>query len=253
MRQSSTSIQTYKSCRRLYELKYIHGIEPTQKSEALERGSNYHEKVESILKYGCFTYDLDKSTAMAWAFSKYILPDLKPVASVEEWFEIGTLESGIIIGKVDAKDESGAIIEHKTTSMEIDEAYWYNKQFDEQLMTYMLGNATNRAIYTVCKTPTIRQKQNETEEEFVQRCMDWYDTDTEKKIAWREIVIPMEQLEEHMRMLTAIVKEANECSLFYRNQNYCTHWGRMCEYAPICQHYDPNETYIGFEKKERSK
>lgn len=252
MKQSSTSIQTYKSCRRLYELKYIHGMEPTQKPEALERGSNYHQKVEQLLSAGEFDRDSDKTTAMADAFAKYLLPQIDAVAQ-EEWFEMPFADGETLVGRIDARTPDGALIEHKTTSGDIDEAYWYSKQYDEQLMTYMLAYGTNRAIYTVCKTPNIRLKKGETEEEFVERCREWYDEDTESKIAMREIVIPQEQLDEFKVMLAQTVGEIERCTLFYRNQNYCTHWGRMCEYAPICQHYDPNEIYVGFEKRERSK
>ena len=250
MRQSNTSIQAYKSCRRMYQLKYIYGVEPTEKPEALERGTSYHQKVEQLLSGGTFDRDTDKTTAMADAFARHVLPHIKAVAQ-EEWFELPFADGEKIVGRIDARTEDGALVEHKTTSGDIDEQYWYGKQYDEQLMTYMLAYKTNRAIYTVCKVPTIRQKKGETEEEFLERCTAWYDEDPEHRIAWREIIIPQEQLDEWKVMLAETVGEIERCTLFYRNQTYCNRWGRMCEYAPICQHYDPNETYIGFQKKER--
>ena len=248
MKHSNSSIQAYKSCRRMYELKYRYGVEPVQKAEALERGLNYHAKVEQLLKTGDFDHDEEKTTAMAEAFRDYILPNIPQVAT-EEWFEWSFADGEQLVGRVDARTIDGAIVEHKTTSGEIDEEYWYQKQYDEQLMTYMLAYDTNRAIYTVCRTPLLRQKQNESGEEYVARCRAWYDEDTERKIATREIVIPQEQLDEFKIMLAQTIGEMERCTLFYRNQAYCTHWGRMCEYAPICQHYDPEQTYIEFRRR----
>lgn len=245
---SNSQIQTYKSCRRLYELKYKYGVRATSVSQAVETGLGYHEKVEHLLETGEVVLDENaKTSAMAQAFALYILPQMKPVKQ-EEWFEY--LAGDVpVIGRIDALNEDGAVIEHKTTSGEITEEYWYTRQTDEQLMTYMLAYNTNRALYTVCRVPTIRQKQSESNEDYYRRCLEWYAEDTEQKIAMREIVIPQEQLFDFRIMQALTISEMRQCNLFYRNTNYCTKWNRMCEYAPICQHYDPNETYIGFEKK----
>lgn len=248
-RASYSKLQTYKACRRLYELKYVYGVRSTEKVEALERGTSYHEKVEQIFRTGTFEEDDPKTSAMAAAFVKYMMPYLKPVVQ-EEWFEYRTQYGDTVVGRIDALNEDGAIIEHKTTSGEINEEYWYTRDTDEQLMTYMLAYGTRKAYYTVCKTPNIRQKKNETDEEFKQRCLDWYDEDTESKIAIRVIYHTDEEIEEFAKEQELIIREMDECRLFYRNQTYCTKWGRMCEYAPICQHYDPDQTYIGFEKTE---
>lgn len=246
---SYSRIQTYKSCRRLYELKYVYGVQSTEKIESLERGTSYHEKVEHLLKGEDFEHDDPKTSAMAEAFKKYILPNLRPVAQ-EDWFEYETDFGDKFVGRIDALNEDGAIIEHKTTSGEINEEYWYTRDMDEQLMTYMFAYHTRKAYYTVCRTPLLRQKKNETDEEFYQRCLDWFDEDTESKIAMREVYHTDKEIEDFIVEQAFTIKEMNNCDLFYKNQNYCTKWGRMCEYAPICQHYDPNQTYIGFERKE---
>lgn len=246
---SYSRLQTYKSCRRLYELKYIYNVQSTAKIEALERGTSYHEKVEKLLRGEEFEYDEPKSSAMAIAFKKYILPQLQPVVQ-EEWFTYETKFGDKFVGRIDALNADGAIIEHKTTGGDIDEEYWYTRDLDEQLMTYMYAYKTRKAYYTVCKTPSIRLKKNETDEEFFQRCVEWFDEDTEQKIAMRVIYHTDEEIESYINEQALTIKEMNDCRLFYKNQNYCTKWGRMCEYAPICQHYDPNQTYVGFERKE---
>ena len=249
---SYSRIQTYKSCRRLYELKYVYGVKSTEKIDALERGTSYHEKVEKILKGDDFEIDDPKTSAMAMAFKEYILPQLQPVAQ-EEWFKYKTEFGDEFIGRVDALNADGAIIEHKTTSGDIDEEYWYSRDIDEQLMTYMYAYGTRKAYYTVCKTPTIRLKKDETDESFYRRCLDWFNEDTESKIAMRVIYHTDEEINAFIAEQALTIKEMKECKLFYKNQSYCTKWNRMCEYAPICQHYDPTQTYVGFEKREEKK
>ncbi len=253
IRASYSKIQCYKSCRRLYQLKYIEGVQSTARIEALERGTSYHELVEQMLKYGGYVGEIEadpKTLAMASAFEDYILPQLHPKA-VEDWFEYDTKFGDKFVGRIDALNEDGAIIEHKTTSGEINEEYWYTRDMDEQLMTYMFAYNTRKADYTVCRTPLLRQKKGETEQEFFERCRAWYDEDTESKIAMREVYHTDEEINDFIQEQALTIREMNECTLFYKNQSYCTKWGRMCEYAPICQHYDPNQEYIGFAKEER--
>lgn len=247
---SNSRIQTYKSCRRLYELQYVYGVK-AKPTETLERGLNYHDKIEKMLKGDGLVFDENiKTNAMAVAFQKYIAPALN--ASVcEDWFEFYPSGSKrAVFGRIDALNSDGKLIEHKTTSSEVNGEYWNSLENNEQILTYMLAYKTNTMLYTVCRTPTIRQKKGETDEEFQQRCIDWYDEDTEHKIAVQEIFRSDEQLAEFEDMLSKTINEMYSCELFYRNPNHCHKWGRMCEYASICGHYDPEQTYVGFEIKE---
>ena len=114
----------------------------------------------------------------------------------------------------------------------------------------MLAYGVRKAYYTVCKSPSIRQKNNETEEEFFKRCCEWYDEDTDSKITMREIYHTEEEINNFAREQALTIKEMSDCNLFYRNRGYCYKWGKMCEYAPVCEHYDKEQEYIGFERRE---
>lgn len=233
MKYSNTAIQCFKSCRRLYELKYLKGIQIANKSQSLERGTNYHSKLEQLFKNGDFEKDENiKSNAMVMAFKKYIFPKLN-IVDVEKWFEYSADENQII-GRIDGLNSDGFVVEHKTTSLVIDGNYWNALEMDEQILTYMIAMNTNRILYTVCRTPTIRQTQNETDEDFENRCIEWYDKDTESKIAINEIIRTEQRLEDFKKMQIETVKEISNCKLFYRCPSNCQKWGRMCEYAPIC-------------------
>ena len=250
MRVSNSRIQTYKSCRRKYQLHYIYGLTPVQSAEALERGLSYHELVEQLYRTGELVLSGNpKVDAMATAFDRYIYPNAMAIAQ-EEWFSYSTASGNEVVGRIDARAGDGCLIEHKTTSGEIDEAYWYNLENNEQVLTYMAAYDVNTMLYTVCRTPTIRQKKNETEYEFYRRCVEWYEEDTDHKISFRRIYRDKADIEEFKAEQDATINEMASCELFYRNEANCMRWGRMCEYYPVCRHYDPNQEYIEFTRNE---
>ena len=253
MRVSNSQVGCFKACRRMYQLKYIYGVEPVEKPEALSRGLSYHAAIERMLKFEkADDLNLDpKIKAMVRRMHFHFRFDIG-VKEVEKWFEYKTPSGHTVIGRVDAIAENGRVIEHKTTSTAIDGAYFQRLEMDEQIPTYMIGNSTNEIIYTVCQTPTIRQKKNETDDEFENRCYDWYDDASQdgKKLAIEVLKRSPEQLELFGAEQDAIITEMENCSLFYRNPANCMKWGRMCEYAPICMHYDPAMEYIEFKKRE---
>ena len=254
MKFSISQIKQFKSCRKAYYFKYIEELEPVQKAEPLQVGSNYHSLIEGLYNVGCLppaSDDYSKELAMATAYAKYIYPKLK-LKNVEEFFEFKLANGHSLIGRVDGIAEDGMLVEHKTTSSEINPQYEYNLMWDEQILAYMLAHGVRHMYYTVCRKPTIRQKQNESEEEFFERMVEWYDTETEKKIALILVERTDSEIEQFHIDLCSITEEMKS-PLYYRNCQWCNVWGRRCEYSSICLNYNPNETYIEFEKKERRK
>ena len=80
---------------------------------------------------------------------------------------------------------------------------------------------------------------------------DWFDEDTNNKIRLIEVVRTDEQVENFRNdvvEMAYVMNLAEEKKLFYKNTGYCWKWGRQCEYAPVCLHYDPNEEYVEFER-----
>lgn len=258
MKLSASLIKTYKMCRRKYELKYLEELEPVAKSQALQDGSDYHETIEKFYKgesgVGYFEGCNPKVEAMAMAYTIYIYgkhEELQGVEYAEKWFEYPLTKKHSIVGRNDAVTDLGIPVEHKTTSMDIDDEYIYDLQWDEQILTYMLANSINEMYYTVVKKPTIRQKQGETDIEFYERCVDWYATDTDKKVRVIKVTRSFTELEEHRKNLIVMANEIEDCKHFYRNPSACTCYNRRCEYSQICLNYNPQLEYVEFEKKKR--
>jgi hypothetical protein len=257
MKFSISQIKNFKTCRRSYFFRYIEELEPVQKAEPLETGSSYHEFLETLYRDGNLNAveEPTKALAMAKAYETYIYPFLA-VKAVEEPFTFVICNDYELIGRVDGIAEDGNLVEHKTTSKDL-EQFEYDLQWDEQLMAYMLAYDVRKVYYTVVKKPTIRLKKNETDEEFYQRMVEWYDIDTHEKIRLIEVERTDEEIEQFRDELCDICYEIERASThpkrLYKNCLWCNNFGRRCEYSSICLNYDPNETYIEFEKVERRK
>ena len=166
------------------------------------------------------------------------------------------------MGRFDGIAEDGLIVEHKTTSADVDDEYVYNLQWDEQILTYMLASGKNEMYYTVCKKPTIRQKQNETSEQYYQRCCEWYGEETDKKIRVIKVTRSEQEVASHktaLKYIAGCMEDDENLSkgeyfkdefIYYRNCSQCTAYGRKCEFASICLDYDPKLEYVEFKKKE---
>lgn len=252
MKASITKIRAFKSCRRAYELRYIEGLKPVEVSDALETGRSYHEKLEELYKTGTFDdSDMSKASAMAKAYEKYIFREFD-VKSVEEPFEFNVSPAHTIVGRVDGIVDDGSIVEHKTTGSDLD-GYEFDLEWDEQIPCYMLAYGVNHMTYTIVRKPTIRIKKNESEEEFYQRMVEWYDEDTDSKIRLIYVSRTDEELEEFRKEIVMMCDEMESAEAhgrFYKNPAYCHHWNRLCEYAQVCKNYDPEENYINFERRK---
>lgn len=250
MNVSISRIKTFKACRRAYELKYIYNLVPVETAESLETGLSYHEKLEQLYHDGFVDVaDMSKEAAMVTAYAKYIYPRFR-MKSVEDWFEYLLPNGDKLIGRTDGITDDGVLVEHKTTSQEIGEDYEYNLQWDEQLLAYMLATGSRKMWYTICRKPTIRQKKGEADTEFFNRMLDWYDEDTDSKIRLLMVERTDEEINEFALDLRKTLYDIAHCDHYYKNCLHCFRYGRRCEYSSICLHYDPNQTYIEFKKRE---
>lgn len=246
IKYSNTRIQCYKSCRRMYELKYVIGVAPLERAESLKTGASYHEKIEQINKTGDFVRDDNsKTNAMAYAYKKFILPKLGNIVDAERWWESED-SNYTVCGIIDAIRDDGVPIEFKTTSGTIDGSYWLGLENDEQILMYLSATGKKEIVYAVIQVPTIRQRQNESADEFEQRCIDWYD---ESKAQVNTLYRSQERIDRFKANLGKTISEIETCDCFYPNPNNCMRWGRLCEYAPICNNYNVDE-YVDYEVRK---
>lgn len=247
---TASMIRCYKSCPRRYELEYIEMLKPEEKIEALEIGSNYHTRIEALLKGKEWNRD-GVIGKMVEAFDRFVPWRSWEIAGVEEEFRVRIGRGVYLIGKMDGIMADGTPIEHKTSGVAVDEKYIDRLAWDDQVSVYLLalslmrGTPVTRVVYTVCQKPTIRLKQNETEEQYLERVGQWYD---ETKVRVLTVVRRPEELEEKRKEIVNLAREIRGRKHFWRNPSACSIVN--CPYAPICLNYDPS-LIVGFVKKER--
>ena len=250
MRVSISQIKMFKACRRAWYFKYHEKLSPVVVSDSLETGRNYHKLLEQLENGEELDAGFTKEYAMAAAYQKYIMPQFHVIATEKELEkEVG---GHILHGFVDGLSDDGHIVEHKTTSSDISVGgeYEYNLLWDEQVLAYMLISGLRKVHYTVCKKPTIRLKKDETADEFYQRMIDWYDTDTEQKIRVFTVERTDEEVDQFAQDFVDICNEMEQTKNYYRNTCHCNAWGSRCEYSGVCLNYDPNTQYISYTKGE---
>ena len=241
---TASMIRAYKSCRRLYELEYVECLKPVAPYEPFVTGSSYHDKLEQIIKTGDFkrTGDVTDIFAEAWKSNVYSQLEFK---SAEDEFKIHLAHGIYAKGKIDATLVDGTPVEHKTSGVAPDEKYVYGLNWDDQVSLYMLSRGVTKMIYTVCQKPKLRQKKNETEEEFLKRIGEWFKEDP-NRCRFFTVVRTEEELEEKRKEIISIAKEMRSQKFFFTNPGNCKILG--CQYRDICLDYDP-QYLVGYEKK----
>lgn len=212
-------------CPRLHYWRYEVGLKHETESVALRFGSAWHLAKEARSK------GADYETALAAALPESVELDELSVATLggllagyykhyandtlikEMHREVefsGALNGSrtfTVAGKIDGlavlHDGRLALVEDKTTSDSLDAGsdYWLRLRWNSQLFQYILaaqelGWDVACCIYDVVRKPSIRQKQNETVEQFGERLFADTQERPEFYFARREVPIIQSDLEE---------------------------------------------------------
>jgi len=258
MEISTSRIKVFKNCRREYYLRYVQELEPVVVSDSLSKGKMYHQCLEELYNNGSYEINIEeqpKVASMVKAYETYIYPKFKCSKAEQEFkYQIG---DNTLFGYYDGIAEDGRLVEHKTTANDVDDKYIYDLQWDEQVLNYMLASGSREIYYTICKKPSIRQKQNETAKEYYERCLEWYKDDTEHKINLVMVSRTDADVDAQRKTLEIIFKEINDIhnqedveTACYKNPQHCKQYGIDCPFKSICLNYVPEMEMIEFKHKE---
>jgi len=161
-----------------------------------------------------------------------------------------------IVGKLDniiSEDKRWKVHELKTAKG-IDEQRIMNVRTDGQTSLYhtifnllfKTGKKLQGIVYDIIKKPSIRQKQNESKKEFMERLGGWYEsTEGGIKFHRERLDKPVIDGREELNTLIQVGKQIQNCHSkedYFMNTDYCVHdWGK-------CEFYEP--CHLGGETKE---
>ena len=244
-------LRTYKSCPRLYELKYIEMLKPAAEPEYLKTGGAYHRYVGALLR-GEAVNGEGLAGVMAKAFEECLPWREWEIRETEYEFDVRLTSFCHISGWIEAVCADGTPVEHRTTGSPIDQKYMRNLAWDDEAGFYLLAlslrynRPVTRVIYTVCQKPTIRRRAKETEDEYLVRAAEWY---TEGRAAAFDVVRSERELEDTEAEVRSIASEIRKRKHFYRNPRHCSIID--CSYRAVCLDYIP-ELDTDFIRKDAS-
>ncbi len=241
---SASKISCYKKCPRLYELKYIHGLSPVTESPALSLGSEYHSKIALILKSQSYDHT-GLSGCMAEAFEKYIPFHDWGQVETEKYFHERLSRGIYLTGYMDGVLKDGTPIEHKTTGVSSIDSYINHLAYDDQISLYLLVAGKQLAYYTIIQKPRIKQKINESEEDYFKRLREWF---TAEQVMCINVTRTQSELYKFQEELIYLSKQIKRARTFWRNPSACSLM--PCAYAPICLNYTEGDQVIGYENTQ---
>lgn len=265
-----SSLNCFQQCHRKYKLRYLDGIVPIRKSNALEFGSAMHIALEKYWNYVNATQtflanDADvgacdlrfdatdilkdkveaaKLTGLLVGYIKeYYDEDVRTweVIDIEREFKVRVFGNDIV-GKADGivmNKNTGKcyILEHKTASL-VDESYVDQKAIDSQTMLYaaclqdIMGITISGAIHDILTKQKIRLKKGESEDDFCQRLIGDVSTDNFNRII---IDFGPTELSDFQRDFYCQIDELYGCRQFYKCTGACIGRYGACEYLPLCK------------------
>jgi hypothetical protein len=299
-----SALNCWRNCPRKYKLRYREHLRPREKAETLAFGSTIHRALElwyaaegdphrlfrvlDLLDAAYPDREADPAQKAAWFQAKAMMAGYAArypqedfaVLELEKEFqgEIrnpatgATSKTFTMAGKADGIVRQGGdlyLLEHKTASS-IDGAYLDRLWCDTQIALYShylreMGYPVVGVIYNVLLKTRLKQRQGETEEEYLERkaalaaknksgkssaqrqepesdedfqarLADWYgkpDAFHREKIYLSEDRLAM--VAEEVWEVTQQYLDARRRDSWLLNTSYCFNWSRPCEYFPYCQ------------------
>lgn len=245
---SASGLSLFRSCPKAYEYKYVKRYVriDQQETEQLTIGKAFH----SILEGEPIMPDLDEKTWLSieasadYVKNSYKIKALKnkTLAQVDKnTMKEYELDDAGYIGYIDLvilDDKNGdTLVDYKyVSSLDYADAYRISDQTKlyPWLYTRQTGRKVNKFIYLCVVKPTIRQRKEETKQDYFERMREWYGN-YDNKIG--EIVIEKDELQElnlERNKDLEIFNYLRENELFWRNNGSCNKYNTQCAYYPIC-------------------
>lgn len=149
------------------------------------------------------------------------------------------------------------LVEHKTAG-KLDVAYIAKLPLDNQILGYAWGKTMQKmplegVIYNVTKKPLIRQRQNESINEFYRRVEQEY-TDRPEEYFYRESLTfgrqDIDQFSDELKQFTREIDKAHDEEFFYKNPSQCTAMG-VCAFMKLCTDGVTKENLMLYRVKDR--
>lgn len=158
------------------------------------------------------------------------------------------------------KNKKETFIHELKTTRTLTPDYVKNIKNDLQTAIYFhMYNKLNKdnklagIVYDVIQKPSIRQKQKETKEQFINRLKDWYKgPENVDKYYMETINTPLIDKNRIINILTKVNADIKKCLTlndFYPNERFCYVYSK-CEFYDICHEGEKPELMANFRQRD---
>lgn len=251
---SHSRINCFKECAKKYEYKYIDNLEPIDDNKALNIGKAFHRGIE-LNSVNDLAKELDEdeyfsdeknetnkiiALAMVESFLKKFPNHNEGNIQHEVHIETnicGNEKDFQIYADAIKEVEEGLILrEYKTTS-KIDDLYLDKLEFNDQISRYcyVIEKEYKKPViaieYYIAKKPLLRQKQNETIEQYRNRLVERLMEDN--NIVSITLQRTKEDIEDAYEDLKYDINNIKNTKRFTKNLSNCSVYGG-CPYMNLC-------------------
>lgn len=244
------------------ELMYIHGrfkeVEMQRRinamcKETLAAAAMTPDKQEKIVHGAAIAMGISSAYART-----YLKQDLERIEFVEleksfgpipipgtDWSYAGVRDGAVRWqardDRYDAKPGDRALMENKTTA-QMDANYFARLAVDNQILGYLWsireegGPMPTSVLYNVMAKSQLRNKQNESRAQFLDRVVDDYNQRRTRYFYREKVLFSPAMLDVFQQGLVETVREIEWCAKkknWTMNDKACTAFG-MCEFFPLC-------------------
>lgn len=268
-----TSLETFKQCRQKYFHRYMSGIVPIIKSDALLFGSAMHEALQALFETiesdqqgsGAHEDKHSLSVRLQAMINAMNMPAIERaklkgliIGYINKWYEsdcndyevidvehefFNKIDSkACITGKVDGilkrkSDEKYFILEHKTASI-VDEDYIAQKQIDTQTMMYaaFVERTMNFEVSGAIHDIITKQKIRLKKGETEDEFCDRLIADVSDE-NFNRIVVEFDRNElfDFEIEMNHAIDDVVYCDSYYKCTGACIGRYGACEYLPLCK------------------
>ncbi len=261
---SYSSIERFRDCAYKYYLSKIANCLPVKTSTALNVGKMFHKAHEQPslfdaitmlnAEYQAATTDNINSVLLVDTMISSTYKHLKPLGCTERELELTVKIPGKrgfnYFGIIDGILKDGRTYEIKTTSNTVDKEAEIQRHSIQNPLYWVLSGINEGTVVDIIKKPTVRQKKNETIDEYFDRCTEQYDSEPDR--FFKRIELPYEEIKHKAAVsyLQTAIDDIRACinrNDFPRRYGHAckTPWGNFCDYQSLCWYNNIGNYKIG--------
>lgn len=246
---TNSAAAKFNECQKSYQLPIELNIHPTKRdeNEGMSQGSILHAALAFSQPIQVHDDKTAKLAGIIQAYEAHYGPDgMYPGALIEQGFAIPAHynDSWIIAGVAD-KVTADRVVDHKFYAQQNE--YLHDRFAVSSQRIYLSAFERDVFEYDIVIKPGIRQKKNQSLEEYQVECCEKMLSDRSKHFTRVELYFDEQQIEEMFEWYSLVINDIERCreiGIWRKNYSACVGQYNRCAYYAYCHHHRSHEAAI---------